>query len=79
MRHPNYAAEQSIWIVFYFFSVVATGQWINWSIAGCLLLIVLFVGSSDFSESISKEKYPLYERYMKSVSRFLPLKGKFKA
>ena len=79
MRHPNYAAEQSIWIVFYFFSVVATGHWINWSIAGCLLLVLLFVGSSDFSESISKEKYPLYERYMKSVGRFLPLKGKFKA
>lgn len=78
MRHPNYAAEQSIWIVFYFFSVVATGHWINWSIAGCLLLVLLFVGSSDFSESISKEKYPLYDRYMKSVGRFIPLKGKFK-
>ena len=25
MRHPNYAAEQAIWIVFYFFSVAATG------------------------------------------------------
>jgi len=31
VRHPNYAAEQSIWIVFYFFSVTATGDIINWS------------------------------------------------
>lgn len=78
MRHPNYAAEQSIWITFYFFSVVATGHWINWSIAGCLLLVLLFVGSSDFSEAISKEKYPEYSRYMKSVGRFIPVKSKFK-
>lgn len=78
MRHPNYAAEQSIWIVFYFFSVVATGHWINWSIAGCLLLVLLFIGSSDFSEAISKEKYPEYERYMKNVGRFIPFKGKYK-
>lgn len=78
MRHPNYAAEQSIWIVFYFFSVIATGTWINWSIAGCLLLVLLFKGSSDFSESISKEKYPDYSRYMNKVGRFLPLKGKYK-
>lgn len=64
MRHPNYAAEQSIWISFYFFSVIATGHWINWSIPGALLLVLLFVRSSDFSESISKEKYPKYELYI---------------
>ena len=78
MRHPNYMAEQSIWFTFYFFSVIATGSWINWSIAGALLLFLLFKGSSDFSESISKEKYPAYEKYMNTVGRFLPLKGKFK-
>ena len=79
MRHPNYMAEQSIWIVFYFFSVNATGYWVNWSIAGCLLLILLFKGSSDFSESISLKKYPLYERYVSDVGRYLPFKKKFKA
>ncbi len=77
MRHPNYAAEQSIWIVFYFFSVAATGLWLNWSIAGALLLVLLFKGSSDFSEAESAKKYPLYSRYMKEVGRFLPIKGKF--
>ncbi len=72
VRHPNYAMEQSIWIVFYFFSVVATGEWINWSIAGCVLLVILFKGSSDFSEEISAEKYPEYKEYQKKVPRFIP-------
>lgn len=69
-RHPNYFAEQAIWVSFYLFSIVASGQWLNWSIAGCLLLIVLFQGSSNFSEEISAEKYPLYKEYQKKVPRF---------
>jgi steroid 5-alpha reductase family enzyme len=72
VRHPNYMAEQSIWIVFYFFSVVATGEWINWSIAGCVLLVILFKGSSDFSEEISARKYPEYKNYQRKVPRFIP-------
>lgn len=71
-RHPNYFAEQAIWVCFYLFSVAASGQWFNWSIAGCLLLIVLFQGSSGFSEEISSGKYPLYADYQKKVRRFLP-------
>jgi steroid 5-alpha reductase family enzyme len=72
MRHPNYAAEQSIWVVFYLFGVVVTGEWINWSMAGCMLLVILFKGSSDFSEAISFEKYPAYKNYQQSVPRFIP-------
>jgi steroid 5-alpha reductase family enzyme len=71
-RHPNYFAEQSIWVCFYLFSVAASGQWFNWSIAGCLLLIVLFQGSSAFSEEISAGKYPDYAAYQKAIPRFLP-------
>lgn len=78
MRHPNYAAEQSVWIVFYFFSVIATGSWINWSIAGCLLLVILFNGSATFSEGETEKKYPLYKKYLSQVGRFIPYKGKFK-
>lgn len=76
VRHPNYAAEQGVWIVFYLFSVAATGHWINWSIAGCLLLVLLFKGSSDFSEAISAEKYPAYAKYQAKVPRFIPLPKK---
>lgn len=71
-RHPNYACEQGIWMVFYFFSIAATDQWINWSLLGALLLLLLFRGSSDFSERISSSKYPEYAEYQKSVGRFLP-------
>lgn len=70
-RHPNYLAEQTFWIGIYLFSII-DGHWINWTIGGCLLLIVLFRGSSDFSESISEGKYPAYSRYKKEVPRFLP-------
>jgi steroid 5-alpha reductase family enzyme len=73
-RHPNYFAEQAIWICFYFFSVAASGQCFNWSIAGCMLLIVLFQGSSTFSEEISSGKYPEYREYQKKARRFLPIK-----
>lgn len=72
MRHPNYLGEQAIWICFYLLGVAATGQWINWSIAGCLLLVILFQGSSDFSEAISAEKYPDYKEYQKKTGRFIP-------
>jgi steroid 5-alpha reductase family enzyme len=71
-RHPNYFAEQAIWVCFYLFSVAATGQWFNWTIAGCLLLIVLFQGSSAFSEEISSGKYPEYAGYQRRVGKFFP-------
>lgn len=74
VRHPNYAAEQSVWIVFYFFSVSATGNWLNWSVIGAILLVLLFWGSSNFSESISSGKYPAYQEYRKRVPRFFPIK-----
>jgi steroid 5-alpha reductase family enzyme len=72
VRHPNYAMEQLIWIVFYLFSVNATGEWINWSMGGCVLLVILFKGSSDFSEEISAKKYPEYKDYQRKVPRFIP-------
>lgn len=71
-RHPNYFSEQSIWICFYFFSVMVTGIWFNWSILGCVLLVVLFQGSSNFSEEISMKKYPLYKDYISKTPRFFP-------
>lgn len=61
-----------------FYSVVATGIWINWSIGGALLLVLLFKGSSDFSGGVSAEKYPMYKKYIEQVGMFLPIKGRFK-
>lgn len=72
VRHPNYAAEQSVWIAFYFFSALASGQWMNWSVMGAILLVLLFWGSSNFSESVTLGKYPDYAAYRKRVPRFVP-------
>lgn len=74
MRHPNYAAEQGIWLSYYLFSVAATGRWLNWSLTGGILLVLLFLGSSDFSEKISSDKYPDYAEYQKKTPRFLPFR-----
>ncbi|MCE2790346.1 MAG: DUF1295 domain-containing protein [Saprospiraceae bacterium] len=72
VRHPNYASEQLIWLSFYVFSIGASERVLNWSLAGGLLLLLLFLGSSDFSEKISSEKYPDYKAYMQKVPRFWP-------
>ena len=71
-RHPNYFAEQGFWLTFYLFSVAASGQWLNWSIAGAILLVILFRGSSNFSEEISASKYLQYAHYQETVPRFVP-------
>lgn len=72
VRHPNFASEQAIWISFYFFGVAASGKLINLTIAGPLLLVLLFIGSTQLTERISSSKYPDYEDYKKRVPAFLP-------
>ena len=72
MRHPNYACEQAIWITFFFFSGSGSGNWLNGSLVGAVLLVLLFQGSADFSEGISNSKYETYKDYIKSTPRFFP-------
>lgn len=70
-RHPNYLAEQLLWLVFYMFSVAATGSGINITLLGPLLLILLFQGSTALSESITGGKYAQYQNYRSLVPRFI--------
>ncbi|MBN1951716.1 MAG: DUF1295 domain-containing protein [Bacteroidales bacterium] len=72
MRHPNYTAEQAVWVCLYFVGVAASGQWINPTLIGSVLLILLFIGSAAFTESISQSKYPAYRAYRQKVPRFMP-------
>ncbi|MBE0677358.1 MAG: DUF1295 domain-containing protein [Bacteroidales bacterium] len=72
VRHPNFASEQAIWISFYLFSVAASGQWINFTLIGPVLLVTLFIGSSVMTEKISSGKYPDYSTYQKEVPKFIP-------
>lgn len=73
VRHPNYVAEQATWISFYFFGVAASGIFINITLTGPVLLIFLFMGSSEFTERISLDKYPDYKNYKEHVPKFIPL------
>ncbi|MCD4827236.1 MAG: DUF1295 domain-containing protein [Acholeplasmataceae bacterium] len=76
-RHPNYFSEQSIWVVLYFFCISAGATnyiFFNWTLVGSMFLILLFLGSSMFSEGISLKKYPEYQSYSKQVSKYIPLK-----
>lgn len=72
VRHPNFASEQSVWISFYFFGVAASGKWINLTLVGPLLLVLLFLGSTQFTERLSSQKYPGYADYRKDVPKFFP-------
>jgi steroid 5-alpha reductase family enzyme len=71
-RHPNYFAEQAIWLSMYVFSIASTGRFINWTMIGSLLLMLLFKGSADLSEGISAGKYPEYKKYQEKTPMFFP-------
>ncbi|RQM08209.1 hypothetical protein DH86_00000665 [Scytalidium sp. 3C] len=71
-RHPNFAAEQAIWFVWYIWSCVATDVLYNWAAVGAVTYMALFQGSTWLTESISAEKYPDYKEYQKRVGKFLP-------
>lgn len=76
-RHPNYFAEQAIWVCLYLFAIGAgvTNYYVfSWSIAGPLVLILLFLGSSAFGEGVSNGKYPEYKVYLSQVFKYLPLR-----
>lgn len=76
-RHPNYFSEQSIWVVLYLFCIsagVVSYGFFNWTVVGSMVLILLFIGSSAFSEGVSKQKYPAYQDYINKVSKYIPYK-----
>ena len=72
-RHPNFFFEQLQWWLFYAFAIAASGVWLHWTVAGPVLLTLLFLGSTVFTESISRSRYPDYLRYMQHTSPMIPL------
>jgi steroid 5-alpha reductase family enzyme len=71
-RHPNYFAEVGQWWVVYLFGIWASGQPLNLTLAGPVLLTLLFAGSTRFTESITGGKYPEYRDYQKTTSAVIP-------
>ncbi len=71
-RHPNFFFEQAQWWALFFFGAVAAGSVVQWSVVGAVLLSTLFIGSTIFTESISRSKYPEYAAYQRSTSPSIP-------
>ena len=71
-RHPNFFFEQAQWWVLFFIGAVAAGSVLQWTVVGAVLLTLLFIGSTVFTESISLSKYPEYADYKKRTSALIP-------
>lgn len=71
-RHPNFFFEQAQWWVLFLFGAVAAGSLLQWTVLGAVLLTLLFVGSTRFTESITKSKYPEYADYQATTSAVIP-------
>ena len=71
-RHPNYFYEQAQWWILFFVGAVAAGSVLEWTVLGALLLTLLFLGSTSFTERLTLERYPEYALYQKSTSAIIP-------
>lgn len=71
-RHPNFFFEQLQWWVLALFPVAAGADALGLWWTGPILLTLLFLGSTRFTESISASKYPAYAQYQSQVSALVP-------
>ncbi|KAI0180969.1 DUF1295-domain-containing protein [Hypoxylon sp. FL1284] len=78
-RHPNFAAEQTIWFTLYQWSCFASKSLYSWAGLGPACLIMLFQGSTWLTELISLGKYPEYEAYRKQIAAHIPSLTPYKA
>ena len=76
-RHPNYLGEQGFWIMLYLVTLgghVVAYNFFSWTLVGPLLLVLVFLGSSNLQEGISSKKYPEYSTYINKVSKYIPIR-----
>jgi len=71
-RHPNYFCEVAQWWVLFLMGAYAAGSLTQWTVAGAVLLTILFIGSTRFTEQISLSKYPEYAQYQRSTAAVIP-------
>ena len=71
-RHPNYFFELAQWWVAFLFAVTAARSIFEWTALGPILLTLLFVGSTRFTEKMSLAHYPEYELFQRSTSAVIP-------
>jgi steroid 5-alpha reductase family enzyme len=71
-RHPNFFFEQAQWWVLFLLGASAGNSLVQWTVAGPVLLTLLFIGSTSFTEKISLSKYPEYAQYQRETSAIIP-------
>ncbi|KAL4952582.1 hypothetical protein BDW69DRAFT_195532 [Aspergillus filifer] len=71
-RHPNFAAEQAIWLTLYLWNAYRTEHYVQWTALGIIGLLAIFQASTRLTEGISAGKYPEYKEYQARVGRFIP-------
>jgi len=72
-RHPNYVCEIGQWWVVFAFGAIAAGTLVVPTIAGAILLTLLFIPSTTFTEEISASHHPDFEDYRRSTPMFVGL------
>jgi steroid 5-alpha reductase family enzyme len=71
-RHPNFFFENAQWWTVFAFGAVAASSPLQWTVAGIVLLLAVVIGSTSFTEGITKSKYPEYAEFQKSTSAVIP-------
>jgi steroid 5-alpha reductase family enzyme len=71
-RHPNFAAEQAVWVALYQWGCLESYTFTNWTFAGAFSYLILFQSSTWLTELISAGKYPEYKVYQSRVGKFMP-------
>lgn len=71
-RHPNFVAEQAVWLNMYLWCAYRTENYLQWTGLGVVGYLLIFQGSTRLTEAISASKYPEYPEYQARVGRFLP-------
>jgi len=71
-RHPNFLAEQTIWVLLYQWCCYETNTLFNYAAVGAASYLILFQSSTWLTEKISAGKYPEYKEYQQRVGKFLP-------
>lgn len=71
-RHPNFAAEQAIWLTLYQWACWECETFYNWTFVGAFGYLALFQASTWFTELITSGKYAEYEVYQQRVGKFVP-------
>lgn len=69
-RHPNYVCEISQWFIVYLYLHHMKG--LDITLAGPVVLLVLFIGSTIMAESITASKYSEYGRWQKMTAPWIP-------